>query len=155
MRQRTNTPLAEAIGAFHERLQRIRSHQRIDGEAVGFEVAAAAGRGGSQIGPGIGCGRSADIAAFGVENDADARSLSFLDPARKRGEARQPARFKISRLEFDEADAALDRFDHETDKAVDPRGVMAEKFGNVGLRRIDAGDEVAKSGDVCFDQFNP
>ena len=47
-------PFAEAVGAFHERLQRIRPHQRIDGEAVGFEVAAAAGGRGRQIGPGIG-----------------------------------------------------------------------------------------------------
>ena len=82
-------------------------------------------------------------------------ALGLLDPGRKRGEARQPARFKIGRLEFDEADAALDGFDHEADEPVDPRGVMAEKLGDVGLRGIDAGDEIAEAGDVALDQFNP
>jgi hypothetical protein len=32
---------------------------------------------------------------------------------------------------------------------------MAEKLGDVGKRGVDAGDEVAKSLDVSFDQLNP
>ena len=147
--------LAEAIGAFDERLQRIRPHQGIDGQAVGFKVAAAAGRGGGQVGAGIGCGGGADVAALGVENDADARRPCFPDAGGERRQTRQSTRFEIGRLEFDEADASLDGLDHEIDEPLDPQAVVAEKLGNIGKRGVDAGDKVAKFRDVSLDQLNP
>ena len=38
---------------------------------------------------------------------------------------------------------------------VDPAAVVTKKFGDVGKRRVDAGDEVAKPGNVSLDQLNP